>query len=123
MANANITSNPVPLTAVVQSLVFGNGSPFLPSTHVFQFVGASVVGLSITVKARVTNSGLAFTEIPYVRRTLAGVAQDDTPVIAALTGDFTIKVDSTGLDLMLDVTAWTSGTGTLGYRVVAGADA
>lgn len=103
----------------------GDGSYALPSTHIIQFVGSTFTGSMVPqMKIRgPANDAAAYTNIPYARRTLGGVAQDDTVVIAALTADYTIKIDSSGGKIALNVTALSAGTGKVYWAVVAGPDA
>lgn len=80
------------------------------STKVIQIVGTALVGLSITVKARVAGTTATPVPISYRKRYLNGAVADETNVSTAITTDSLIEVSSAGVDVVLDVTALTSGT-------------
>lgn len=124
MATVLIGSSPFTI-ASADTFPIGSGGPNQPSTHVIQGVSAAFAGTGLVIKGRVIGSNLAYTNIPYDRRSLAGVAQDDTVVIAPLTGSFIIKIDSSGLDIAIDASAggWSGGSMAIGYHIVSGADA
>ena len=91
--------------------VLGDASDAFVGTFTLQGTAAAFVGTGLVVKGRVRDSGAAWVPIPYVRRSLAAAASDDTVVSAALAGSFLIKVDATGLEIALDNgTGYTSGS-------------
>lgn len=120
MANIKFVGSPVVLDTV-GTYEFGDGGNEDVSTHVFQYVSnGGTISLLPQFKVRDTVGAQVYTNIPYVRRTLAGTASDDTVVIAALTADFTIKVDSTGGRVALNVTAVTGPFGKVYCSIVRG---
>jgi hypothetical protein len=93
----------------------GQGGAFM----LIQLVSTSFSG-SITVKARASGSAAAEVPIPYKRRNLAGSVSDDTSVSAAITDSALIEINCLGLDVVLDCTAYTSGTMAVYVRPRAG---
>lgn len=88
----------------------------LPAAH-FQGVATKVIQLtsssfsgSVTVKGRVAGSGATPVAIPYIKRYLNGAVADDSKVSTAITTDSLIEVDAAGIDVVLDCTAYTSGS-------------
>jgi hypothetical protein len=124
VATVLIGSSPFTITSA-DVFPIGSGGANQPSTHVIQGVSAAFAGTGLIIKGRVIGSALAFTPIPYDRRNIASVASDDTVASAALTANFIIKVDSTGLDIAIDASAggWSGGSMAIGYKILSGADA
>jgi hypothetical protein len=103
----------------------GGAGEAVTGTVVIQCTVSAFVGTGLIVKARKKGSATAaLVPIPYVRRSLAGAASDDTVVSAALTGSFLIKVDASGLDIFLDATGgYTSGSVVVEWEPVRGSAA
>lgn len=88
---------------------FGNAGSGEVSTTMFHLVSSSFSG-SITVKGRAMDTENTFAEIPYRALHLNGAVSDGSEVDTAITDTSIIEVDSTGLDVALDCTSYTSGT-------------
>lgn len=110
MANINIVGNSFKIDNTVQGYNLGNGAAYKVSTKVIQLIGASNVGFTIVVKGRITGTANAFVPIPYRKRYLNGAVGDDTFVSTTITTDSLIEVNADGIDILLDVTAATSGS-------------
>ena len=110
MANIQIIGNNFKIDNTVQGYILGNGAAYKVSTKVIQLIGTAPVGFSITVRGRITGTGNAFVAIPYRKRYLNGLVGDDTFVSTAITTDSLIEVNADGIDILLDVTAATSGS-------------
>lgn len=111
MANLTIIGKSFSVPATVQGLILAGGTLSANvATKVIQLVGTSPVGFSITVRGRITGTTNAFVAIPYRKRYLNGAVADDTFVSTAITSDSLIEVNADGIDVLLDVTAATSGS-------------
>lgn len=110
MANISIIGNSFKIDNTVQGYILGDGAKYKVSTKVIQLVGTSPVGFSITVKGRITGTTITPVAIPYRKRYLNGAVGDDTFVSTAITTDSLIEVNADGIDIVLDVTAATSGS-------------
>ena len=111
MANIQIIGKAFTIGTTVQGYVLPGGMPGSQvSTKVIQLVGTSPVGFSITVQGRTVGSGNAGVPIPYRKRYLNGAVGDDTFVSTAITTDSLIEVNADGIDIILNVTAATSGS-------------
>jgi len=93
-------------------LALGNTSEETVGSMLVQIVGTGLTG-SFTVKGRLTGAHTGtngYVPIPYRRRSLGGVASDDTTVSAAITGDALIVIEADGLDIAIEVTALSAGS-------------
>lgn len=119
-----VSPSPIFSINAASNYPIGNGSDSTTSTLVIQGTSVSFSGTGLVVKARAHGTTQAWVPIPYVRRSLAGAASDDTVVSAALSGSFLIKIDATGLEISLDnSTGYTSGSFTIGVTRSEGAAA
>lgn len=109
MANVLSIGPSFPMAAVNAYIIPGQkqGAATLCVIHL---VGASPVGLSLTVKARIAGTTQTPVPIAYRRRYLNGAVGDETYVSTAITTDSLIEVNAAGVDVVLDVTALTSGS-------------
>lgn len=82
-------------------------------------VSSSFVG-SLTVKARAAGSTDTFRAVPYIKLHLNAAVGDASQVSTAITDSSLIEVDSTGMDVAVDCTSYTSGTMALDARPVLG---
>lgn len=89
--------------------VLRQASEGVVSRWIVHLVSSSFSG-SITVKGRLAGTDNAFVAIPYKDRYLNGAVGDDASVTTAITGTSVLDIDSTGLDVAIDCTTFTSGS-------------
>ena len=113
MANINITGGSTAFNiASTNTFILGTAGQDNTVGRWICDIRAGGGTISIVVKGRSAGSANAFLAIPYTKRYLNGAVGDDSKVSTAITSDSIIDIDSTGLDIALDVT-YTSGTGTV----------
>ena len=110
MANIPIVGSAFTINNTVQGYVLPGANAVAVATKVIQLVGTSPVGFSITVQGRVAGSGNVPVPIPFRKRYLNGAVGDETFASTAITSDSLIEVNAAGIDVVLQVTAATSGT-------------
>jgi hypothetical protein len=95
-----------PTTTTIDAVAthnLGDVDPGFVGRWAVQFKSSSFVG-SVTIKARVPRSGMDAVAVAYID------FADGTIKTAALAGDALVLIDCSGLELILDCTAYTSGS-------------
>ena len=108
--------------------ILGDASDHVVGTLSVQIVNSGAFVGSITVKARnrsqdADNDGVAFVPTVFEKLYLNGAVGDGTLASTAITGASLILVPASGLQISLDVTAYTSGTLTVYVTPLEGAAA
>lgn len=107
--------------------ILGDASTAVVGTFSVHIVSNAFVG-TITVKARArgedaSDDGVAFVATVYEKLHLNGAVGDGTLVSTGITGTSLILIPASGLQIALDVTAYTSGTCTVYVTPLEGAAA
>jgi hypothetical protein len=114
---------------VPTTLVLGDGSERFVSTICVHIVDTGAFAGSIIVKGRSRNTqasidGVVFQPIPYCKQFLNGAAGDGSLVNGvAITTTSIIMIPASGLQVALDLTAFTGGTATVYWVPLEGAAA
>lgn len=108
--------------------ILGDASNRVVGTFAVQIVNDGVFVGSITVKARsrvpeADDDGVAFVATVYEKLNLNGAVGDGSLVSTAITTSSLILIPASGLQVALDVTAYTSGTATVYITPLEGAAA
>ena len=75
---------------------------------------------SVTVKCRAAGSSNPPVPLAYRKHYLNGAVGDESYVSTAITTDSVIEVNAAGLDIVLDCTAFTSGSAAVAVRPITG---
>lgn len=89
------------------------------SRWVIELISNTFVG-SITIKARLAGNAQTLMAIPYIGLFVNNAVSTGLPISTAITNTSLIEVDSTGQEVSVSCTAFTSGSMTLTARPVQG---
>lgn len=108
--------------------LLGDASQIVVGTFSVQIVNTGAFVGTITVKARNRSpeaqaDNIVFNPTVYEKLFLNGAVGDGTLVSTGITTDSTILIPASGLEIALDVTAYTSGSLTVYFTPLQGAAA